>query len=99
MTTRDQARRALESRDWGTATVDTRKRPATSVYSVRVDSELADWIAAEADRRGVKPSAIIRDAITQARTTTTEDHTVTVRLSDLHRAINTIVKPGRPRAA
>jgi len=63
------------------------------VYSVRVDQELAEWIASEADRRSVSPSLIIRDALSEARTAEANDQTVTLRLGDLHRAVNRLVQP------
>jgi hypothetical protein len=33
------------------------------VFSAQLRGELADWVAAEADRRGVNPSVVIRDAV------------------------------------
>lgn len=63
------------------------------MYSVRVDQELAEWIASEADRRSVSPSLIIRDALSEARTAEANDQTVTLRLGDLHRAVNRLVQP------
>jgi hypothetical protein len=98
MTTRDKALEALDSRDWN-GSVPAERATVSTVHSVRVDNELADWIASEADRRGVKPSAVIREALTTARAAATEDQTVTLRLSDLHRAINAMVTPHRTRAA
>ena len=50
-------------------------------------------LEAEATRRGVTPSALIRQLIEAALNTPQEDATVTVRLSDVHRAIDTVVKP------
>jgi hypothetical protein len=91
--------KALESRDWSGAEVSSGHKSVSVVYSVRVDSELAEWIAAEADRRGVTPSLIIRDALADTKAAQVADDTVTVRLSDLHRAVNRIVKPIGYRAA
>jgi predicted transcriptional regulator len=92
MTKREEAMRALESRDWSGAEVD-EGRKASTVYSVRVDRELAEWIAAEADRRSVSPSLVIRDALLEAKTAAANDQTVTLKLSDLHRAVNRLVQP------
>jgi hypothetical protein len=99
MTKREEALRALESRDWSGAVVDDTKPQISTVYSVRVDQELSEWIAAEADRRGVSPSLIIRDALTEARSAEANDQTVTLKLSDLHRAVNRIVQPIAYRTA
>ena len=92
MTSREEALRALESRDWsGAEAADAKK--ASFVYSVRVDTELAEWIASEADRRSVSPSLVIRDALIEAKSAAASDQTVTLKLSDLHRAVNRIVQP------
>lgn len=95
MTSRDEAHDALAGTDWGSATVDRGpvQQPASMVFSVRVPVELAGWIAGEADRRAVSPSAVIRDAVAAAHAAAAPDQTVTVRLSDLHRAINTLLGP------
>jgi predicted transcriptional regulator len=92
MTKREEAMRALESRDWSGAEVDEGRKTST-VYSVRVDRELAEWIASEADRRNVSPSLVIRDALLEAKTAAANDQTVTLKLSDLHRAVNRLVQP------
>ena len=93
MTKREEALRALESRDWSGAEIDDTKRSISIVYSVRVDQELSEWIAAEADRRSVSPSLVIRDALAEAKAAEASDQTVTLKLSDLHRAVNRIVQP------
>jgi hypothetical protein len=93
MTTREEALRALESRDWTGAVVDDAKRQVSTVFSVRVDQELSEWIAAESERRGVSPSLIIRDALTEAKAAEVADQMVTLKLSDLHRAVNRLVQP------
>lgn len=99
MTKREEALRALESRDWSGAEIDDTKRQISIVYSVRVDQELSEWIAAESDRRGVSPSLIIRDALTEAKAAEVADQTVTLKLSDLHRAVNRLVQPIAYRTA
>jgi hypothetical protein len=93
MTSREEALRALESRDWTGAVVDDAKRQVSTVFSVRVDQELSEWIAAESERRGVSPSLIIRDALTEAKAAEVADQMVTLKLSDLHRAVNRLVQP------
>lgn len=93
MTSREEALRALESRDMTGAYIDDGKRSVSIVHSVRVDQELAEWIASEADRRSVSPSLVIRDALVEAKTAQASDQTVTMKLSDLHRAVNRLVQP------
>lgn len=88
MTSRDEAMQALGSPDWTGGQVEDAPRGASMVFSVRVPGELADWIASEADRRQVSPSVVIRDAVAASRRAGSAEETVTVRLSDLHRAID-----------
>jgi hypothetical protein len=93
MTSREEALQALESRDLSGAEIDDTSRKVSMVYSVRVDRELAEWIADEAHRRSVSPSLVIRDALVEAKTAEASDETVTLKLSDLHRAVNRLVQP------
>jgi hypothetical protein len=103
MSTRDEALAALGSTDWSGSKVDTQPvdnelvgakpvdaepNAASIVFSVRLRGELADWVAAEADRRGVNPSAVIRDAVTAGRAAAVADEPITVTRSDLHRLID-----------
>lgn len=88
MTTRDEARAALGSTDWGDGQVDAEPRNVSVVFSVRLKGELADWVAAEADRRGVNPSVVVRDAVGAARTAAAADEPITVTRGDLHRLID-----------
>lgn len=84
----DEARRALQERDWSGGQADHEAGAASIVFSARLKGELADWVAAEADRRGVKPSVVIRDAVAAARTAATADEAITVTRGDLHRLID-----------
>ncbi|HZN19376.1 MAG TPA: hypothetical protein VFB84_14545 [Micromonosporaceae bacterium] len=94
MVSREDAVRALEERDWVTgAEVEREPRPAMIVVSVRLPGELAVWVGDEAERRGVYPSAVIRDLVEQARREASVDETITMRRSDLHRAIDEAVRP------
>jgi hypothetical protein len=99
MTTSDSraaaAAAALEIRDWdGAEAAAGEKEPRKFIFSVRInDPGLADWIAAETDRRGpgTTPSDVIRDAIASAKAQSREQESekeVTVRMSDLHRVVN-----------
>jgi hypothetical protein len=87
-TNADEALRALQERDWSGGEVGTGPGAASIVFSARLRGELADWVAAEADRRGVNPSVVIRDAVAAARAAAAADETITVTRSDLHRLID-----------
>ncbi len=93
MADRETVASALTDTDWSSAQVENEPKPTSVVFAVRVPSGLAEWIAGESDRRGVNPSVVIRDAIAAASRTTVDDKPVTVRLSDLHRAIDGVVGP------
>jgi hypothetical protein len=84
----DEALRALQERDWSGGQADAEPGAASIVFSARLRGELADWVAAEADRRGVNPSVVIRDAVAAARAAAAADETITVTRSDLHRLID-----------
>ena len=86
----DDAAAALDSKDWSTAKVDDRPRKATVVQSVRMPRELVERLLAEAHRRNVTPSELIRDLVEAGLSKVDDDTTITVRLSDLHRAIDSI---------
>jgi predicted DNA-binding protein len=94
-----QADAALASRDWSGAEVEPdRPRGASVVHSTRMSRELTERLFAEAARRGVTPSELIReyveaglDAAADADADA-ENTVVTVRLADLHRAIDTAVR-------
>ena len=90
---REDALRALADTDWSGAEVAKESQPAMSVYSTRLPRNVAKPLEDEATRRGVTPSALIRQLVEAALARAAEDATVTVRLSDLHRAIDTVVKP------
>jgi hypothetical protein len=84
----DDALRAVSGRDWSGGLADTGPGAASIVFSVRLRGELAAWVAAEADRRGVNPSVVIRDAVAAARAAAAADETITVTRRDLHRLID-----------
>jgi hypothetical protein len=89
---REEAERALASTDWTNATVERGPRQASIVHSVRIPIELSKRLEAEADRQGVAPSILIRDLVTAALLAAEHDETVTVRVADLHRAIDLAVQ-------
>ncbi len=89
---REDAERALASNDWSGATVKRESRPASVVHSVRLPGELSARLEAEANRRDVTPGALIREMIDIGLKPLGGDVVVTVRLADLHRAIDTAVR-------
>jgi hypothetical protein len=89
---REDAERALASNDWSGATVERESRPASVVHSVRLPAELSARLEAEAGRRDITPGALIREMIDIGLKPLGGDVVVTVRLADLHRAIDTAVQ-------
>jgi hypothetical protein len=89
---REDAERALASNDWSGATVERESRPVSVVHSVRLPADLSARLEAEAGRRDVTPGALIRDLIDVGLRPLGDDVVVTVRLADLHRAIDTAIK-------
>jgi hypothetical protein len=85
---RKKAADALASTDWSGATVDRQSRSVSVVHSVRFPADLSRKLEAEADRQGVTPSVLIRDLVSAALVAGEKDETVTVRIADLHRAID-----------
>lgn len=91
----DEANAALDSRDWSGAEIDTeRPRGASVVHSTRMSRHLTERLFTEAERRGVTPSELIREYVEAGLNAATgiENETVTIRLADLHRAIDSAVK-------
>jgi predicted DNA-binding protein len=85
---REAANRALAGTDWTGASVEREARPPSVVHSVRLPAELSRKLEAEADRQGTTPSGLIRDLVAAALSRAEQDETVTVRIADLHRAID-----------
>lgn len=89
----DEALAALASTDWSGAEVDGQERTASVVFSFRVPADLSEQIVAAAEARGLKPGAWVREVMEAAvARPRSEEETVTVRVADLHRAIDTIVR-------
>ncbi len=84
----DEATAALDDRDWSSAQVDDKRRTATVVQSVRMPRELTERLFAEAQRRGVTPSEVIRDLVEAGLSAI--DESATVRLADVRRAIEAL---------
>ena len=85
---REDALRALESRDWSSAEVEHNPRPAMSVQSIRIPDHLQRWLEDEADRLGSNPSAVIRGLIERAARPATGGEAAVDRLRQrLHQAV------------
>lgn len=91
MSRQDEAVAALDNRDWSAAEAVDRPRSASVVQSVRFSRELTERLLAEAQRRGVTPSEVIRDFV-EAGLNSVEG-SATVRLADVQRAINSLARP------
>jgi hypothetical protein len=60
----DEAAAALEDRDWsGAELVDDKPRKVSFVHSVRLSAKLTDRLFAEAQRRGITPSEVLRELV------------------------------------
>ena len=92
MSDREEALRILESRDWTGGEVDREERKTTVVFSVRLPADLAEALAEEASRRGTTPSVVLRGLVETLRHRD-EEVVVTMRLADLHRAIDQLARP------
>lgn len=73
------------------ATVETEPRFTKVTVSARIPFRLTEPLAREAARRGITPSQLISDLITDglaACSQAGDDEVVTISLRDLHRAID-----------
>ncbi|MEU7935266.1 hypothetical protein [Micromonospora echinofusca] len=95
------AQESLESRDWSDAVVDDTP-PTTKVsMSARYPSDIARRVMEDAEARGVKPGAILRE-IVEAHYATLDaagDEPITVRPADVVRALAQVARRERPAAA
>lgn len=90
---RDEAvRAAQEPIDWSGAHLEPASRKVTMVYSTRLPDDLSRWLVEEASRRGTNPSVMLRGLVADGKRAAAEDRVVTVRLSDLHRAISHVTE-------
>ena len=85
---REEAMRALADTDWSGATVERERRPVSVIHSVRFPTDVSQRLEAEAERRGLTPSALVRELVEAGLSGADDDTTVTVRIADLHRAID-----------
>jgi predicted DNA-binding protein len=89
----DEANAALEDRDWSAGEVGDRPRAASVVHSTRMSRELTERLFAEAERRGITPSELIREYVEAGLDAAADagQATVTIRVADLHRALDTAI--------
>ena len=88
----DEAEAALDNRDWSGAHAVEPSRTASVVHSVRMSQDLTERLFAETQRRGITPSELIRVSVEAGLTAVGDDATVTLRVADLRRAIDTVVQ-------
>ena len=88
------AQESLDSRDWSGAVVDN-SAPTTKVtMSARYPSEIARRVMEDAQARGLKPGAILRE-IVEAHYATLDavgDEPITVRPADVVRALTQVAR-------
>ena len=87
---RDEVARSADDVDWSAGDVSATQRRTTMVYSTRLPDDLSRWLEDEAGRRDINPSAMLRELVAECKRASQEDKTVTVRLSELHRAIEQV---------
>lgn len=88
----DDAMAALESRDWSDAVVDDRPKSSSVVHSTRMPRELTERLFAEAQRCGITPSELIREAVEARLEASRPSQVVTVDIAVLHQAIDQAVR-------
>jgi hypothetical protein len=99
MTTRDELRKAMAEQDVSEGEVVAGERRVSVVFSFRAPAEWSDEILTEMRRRRLdNPSQLMKVLLREAldRAATTHAGVVTVRVDDLHRAIDSVV--ARPAA-
>jgi hypothetical protein len=99
MTTRDELSKAMAEQDFTDGEVITGQRPVSVVFSFRAPAEWSEEILVEMQRRGLdNPSQLMKALLREGldRAAGGNARVVTVRVDDLHRAIDSIVT--RPAA-
>ncbi|ASW56041.1 hypothetical protein [Plantactinospora sp. KBS50] len=95
------AQESLEDRDWSAAVVDDTP-PTTKVsMSARYPANIARRVMEDAEARGVKPGAILRE-IVEAHYATLDaagNEPITVRPADVVRALTEVARRKRTAAA
>jgi len=87
----DEAAASLDEKiDFTDAYVDDRQRTTMIAHSVRLPRDLTERLFAEAARRGVTPSEVIRDLIEAGLSAAEES--ATVRLADVRRMLDALAR-------
>lgn len=74
------------------------KRP-TVVHSTRLPAEYSEELEAEADRRGTNPSKVMQQIVVDWFEARRQSPVITVKVVDLHRALDSVAALHRPEAA
>jgi len=69
-----------------------RSRQAKVVHAARIPVQYSEALEAEATRRGITPSALICEFVIAGLRGLGDDTVVSVRASDLHRAIDQAIR-------
>lgn len=99
MTTRDELRKAMAEQDFSEGEVVAGERRVSVVFSFRAPAEWSDEILGEMRRRRLdNPSQLMKVLLREGLDRAAGSHAgvVTVRVDDLHRAIDSVV--ARPAA-
>lgn len=95
----DAAMASLDNTDWSNAEVVDQPRPASTVYSVRLPDGVSQQFEAVASERGITPTKLIRELIDAAIASPREGQVVTLRVEDLHRALDAVIVQVKTREA
>ncbi|MEU7906920.1 CopG family transcriptional regulator [Actinoplanes sp. NPDC049118] len=87
----DEHAASMNNRDWTTAQPDNRQRAVGVVQAVRMSYEMTERLFVLAQQRRISPNELIRE-IVEDYLTGDADEMITIRRSDLHRAIDIAVK-------
>jgi hypothetical protein len=82
---------SVHNRDWTTAQADDRPRVVGVVQAVNMSYEMTERLVTLAQRRRVSPNELIREIVEDYLDNDADD-LITLRRSDLHRAIDIAVK-------
>ncbi|KAB1943177.1 hypothetical protein F8271_10435 [Micromonospora sp. ALFpr18c] len=95
------AQQSLENRDWSDAVVDDTPPPTKVSMSARYSVDVARRVMDDAEARGVKPGAILREIVEAhyAALDAAGDEPITVRPADVVRALTQVARRSGPAAA
>lgn len=95
MSARGDALKALESRDWSGAVVDDTEAPAMVVQSTRLPVDLFRELVVEAEARGVKVGALVRQFVEQGLRPADTGGTALIQLDRLRAELDQAVQRAR----